>query len=149
MLISMDLIILYQKSSKVIIINIFAVLIATIIQFFIGYLWYSKFMFGKIFLKNLGKTDEEVKMKPINIIGPLIIAFLSFLFFAIILDLLIAINLGMSMLLAVLIWVGFIATTNLYAVFFEERNFILYLLNVGYQLVGLVIGALIIGLWIL
>ena len=130
-----------------IIINILAVLVATIIQFFIGYLWYSKALFGNAFMKALGKSEDELEMKAVDIIGPLVIAFVSFLFFAIILDLFILFDLVFSLLLAIIIWVGFIATTNLYAVFFEERNFTLYLLNVSYQLVGLLIGALILGLW--
>ena len=128
-------------------INILAIIIATLIQFFIGYLWYSKFLFGNIYIKSLGKPEEEMEMKVINIIGPLVIAFIAFLFFAILLDLFGTYDVVFSLLLSIIVWVGFIATTNLYAVFFEDRNFMLYLLNIGYQLVGLLIGALILGIW--
>ena len=128
-------------------INILAVIIATIIQFFIGYLWYSKALFGNAFMKALGKSEDELEMKAVDIIGPLMIAFLSFLLFALLLDLFLTFDLVFSLLLALIVWAGFIATTNLYAVFFEDRKFTLYLLNVGYQLVGLLIGALILGLW--
>ena len=128
-------------------INIIAIIIATLVQFFIGYLWYSKMLFGNMFMKALGKTEDELKMNAVDIIGPLVLAFLTFLFFAIILDLFVVFDLVFSLVLALIVWVGFIATTNLYAVFFESRNFTLYLLNVGYQLVGLLIGALILGLW--
>lgn len=128
-------------------INILAITIVSLIQFFIGYLWYSKFLFGNIFIKSLGKPEEEMEMKAINIIGPLVIAFIAFLFFAILLDLFGTYDLVFSLLLSIIVWVGFIATTNLYAVFFEDRNFMLYLLNIGYQLVGLLIGALILSIW--
>ena len=128
-------------------INLLAIIIVTLIQFFIGYLWYSKFLFGNLFIKSLGKSEEELEMKIVDIIGPLVIGFIAFLFFAILLDLFGTYDLVFSMVLAVIIWVGFIVTTNLYAVFFEDRNFTLYLLNVGYQFVGLLIGALILGLW--
>jgi hypothetical protein len=122
-------------------------LVATIIQFFIGYLWYSKILFGKYFLKAIGKSEDELEMTPVNIIGPILIAFVEFLLYALLLDLFVSFDLSMSFLISNIAWAGFIATTNLYAVFFEERNLTLYLLNVGYQLVGLLIGALIIGLW--
>jgi hypothetical protein len=41
------------------------------------------------------------------------------------------------------LWLGFVATTQLATVIFEQRKLGLYLLNVGYQLVaGLICGAI-------
>ncbi len=41
------------------------------------------------------------------------------------------------------LWLGFVATTQLATVIFEQRKLGLYLLNVGYQLVaGLIAGAI-------
>lgn len=127
--------------------NIWAVLVATFVEFFLGYLWYSKLLFGKQFLKYLGKSEEELEMKAKDILGPVLASFLIFLFFAIVLDLMGTYDLVLSLLVALIIWVGFILTSNVYSVFYEGRSWGLYLIFILYHLVGLLIGALIIGLW--
>jgi hypothetical protein len=45
------------------------------------------------------------------------------------------------------LWLGFVATTQLATVVFEERNAGLYLLNVGYQFVGCAAAGIILALW--
>ena len=127
--------------------NIWAVLVATLVEFFLGYLWYSKVLFGKQFLKYLGKSEDELEMKAQDIFGPVIASFLIFLFYAILLDLIGTFDIILALLVAIIIWVGFILTSNVYSVFYEGRSWGLYLIFTFYHLVGLLIGALIIGLW--
>jgi hypothetical protein len=127
--------------------NIFAILVVTIVEFFLGFLWYSKFVFGNLFLKNLGKKEEEIQMKPLDGILSIVASFLTFLFFAIVLDLLGTFDVTLSLLLALVVWAGFVATSNYYGIIYEERNRVLYFIFVLYKLVGLLIGALILGLW--
>ena len=45
------------------------------------------------------------------------------------------------------LWLGFVATTQLSTVIFEERNFGLYLLNVGYQLVACLVCGAVLAVW--
>lgn len=127
--------------------NIFAIIVITAVEFFLGFLWYSKFIFGKLFLKHLGKPQDEVQMKPLDGILSVVASFLTFLFFAIILDFIGSFDLMISLILALVVWVGFIATSNYYAVIYEGRNKMLYLIFILYKLVGLLIGALVLGLW--
>ncbi|MHA2289737.1 MAG: DUF1761 domain-containing protein [Promethearchaeota archaeon] len=127
--------------------NIWAVLVVTAVEFFLGFLWYSKFILGNLFLKHLGKSQDEVQMKPLDGILSVVASFLMFLFFAILLDLMGTFDLVISLALALVVWVGFIATSNYYGVIYEGRNKVLYLIFILYKLVGLLIGALILGLW--
>ena len=127
--------------------NIFAILVVTLVEFFLGFLWYSKIVFGNLFLKHLGKNQDEIQMKPLDGILSVVSSFLTFLFFAVILDLLGSFDLVISLLLALVIWVGFIVTSNYYGAIYEGRNKMLFLIFVLYKLVGLLIGALILGLW--
>ena len=127
--------------------NIIAILVVTAIEFFLGFLWYSKAVFGKLFLKHLGKNEDEVQMKPLDGILSVVISFLTFLFFGILLDFLGAFDVVISLLLALVVWVGFVATSNYYGVIYEGRNKMLYLIFILYKLVGLLIGALVLGLW--
>ena len=127
--------------------NILAIIIVTVIEFFLGFLWYSKVIFGKLFLKHLGKSQDEVQMKALDGILSVVASFLTFLFFAVVLDLIGSFDLVISLVLALVVWVGFIATSNYYGVIYEGRNKMLYLIFILYKLVGLLIGALILGLW--
>ena len=127
--------------------NIFAIIVVTVVEFFLGFLWYSNIVFGKLFLKHLGKSQDEVQMKPLDGILSVAASFITFLFFAIVLDLLGTFDIVLSLLLALVVWVGFIATSNYYGVIYEGRNKILYLIFILYKLVGLLIGALILGFW--
>ena len=45
------------------------------------------------------------------------------------------------------LWLGFVATTQIATVIFEERKLGLYLLNIGYQLVGCAIAGVILAVW--
>jgi hypothetical protein len=45
------------------------------------------------------------------------------------------------------LWLGFIVTTQLATVVFEERKLGLYLLNIGYQFFGCAIAGLILAVW--
>ncbi len=45
------------------------------------------------------------------------------------------------------LWLGFVATTQLATVLFEQRQLGLYLLNVSYQLVGCLICGAILAVW--
>lgn len=50
-----------------------------------------------------------------------------------------------NLTIAFWIWLGFIATVNLGSVLWEDKSWKLYAINVGYYLVTLLIGAVIIG----
>jgi len=45
------------------------------------------------------------------------------------------------------LWLGFIVTTQLATVVFEERNLGLYLLNIGYEFVGCAVAGIILTVW--
>ena len=45
------------------------------------------------------------------------------------------------------LWLGFVVTTQLATVVFEERNLGLYLLNISYQLVACSLAGIILAVW--
>ena len=45
------------------------------------------------------------------------------------------------------LWLGFIATTNVGTVLFEQRPLGLYLINMGYQFVGCALAGVILAIW--
>ena len=127
--------------------NYWAILVSALSALLIGGVWYSPAVFGKIWMRENGFTEESLKSGNMaKIFG------LTFL-----LSLVAAINLAMFLgpdttmslgavygFLAGFGWVAmFIGTTYL----FERRSFALFAINAGYSVVTLTVMGLIIGAW--
>jgi len=128
-------------------INYPAVLVAAIVHFIIGGLWYSV-IFGNKFIEISGWTPAQVeKIASESHWSQYAVAFATSLILVYILAHFVqytgAKNVAGGMQTAFWLWLGFVATTQLATVIFEQRKLGWYLLNVGYQLVaGLICGAI-------
>jgi hypothetical protein len=128
-------------------INYPAVIVAAVIHFVIGGLWYGP-LFGNKFLEIIKWTPEEQeRIVAQTHWSTYLIAFISSLILCYILARFVNYMgakgaLG-GMQTAFCLWLGFVVTTQIATVLFEQRKLGLYLLNIGYQLVaGLICGAL-------
>ncbi len=130
-------------------INYLAVLVAAIVQFALGTLWYS-ILFGKPFMAAVGKTQEEL-MEGFNPARAYGLAFLSALVTAFVLAHIVdyagADTIVTGLQAGFWVWLGFVVTSNLATVLFEGRHPTLYYLNTGYQLAGLLIMGALLALW--
>jgi hypothetical protein len=128
-------------------INIWAILLITIIYFVLGAFWYSKILLGNIWAEANKFNIEELEMRPINLIGALIAAFLSTLFLAILLELIKTYDVVIGMFTGLIVGVGFVFVIGFYDVIYEDKNIKAWAVDAGYHLVALMIGGLILGLW--
>ncbi len=132
-------------------INYPAVLVAAIVHFIIGGLWYG-LIFGNKFIELIAWTPAQLQLiQNQSHVKEYVFAFLSSLVLVYILAHFVqytrAKGVADGMQTAFWLWLGFVATTQLATVIFEQRRLGLYLLNVGYQLVaGLICGA-ILAVW--
>lgn len=132
-------------------INYLAVLAAAVAAFVIGFLWHGP-LFGKQWIKMMNIPQSEVDAMQAKGMGPMlphmIAAFAQQLVVAFVVahlaDKLGIPNLTAAVGLAVLLWLGFIATTLLNGVLWEKRKMNLYLFNITYHLVSLIAIAVII-----
>jgi hypothetical protein len=129
-----------------------AVIVATLVHFILGGLWYSPLLFGNKFLQIIGWTPQQLEQMQAE--GPakeLIIAFVTSLILVYVLAHFVqytkASNALAGIQTAFWLWLGFIATTNIATVLFEQRPLGLYLINVGYQLVACVLAGAILAVW--
>lgn len=125
----------------VIVFDYFAVLIAAVASFFFGWLWHSKFLFGDVWMK-----ESKVKTKKPTA-WPFIGHFIALLITAWVLSMLMA-NVGIAtfegaLLLAVLVWFGFFATTEFASVLWKGGSRVLFFINIIYSLINLGIMSLI------
>ena len=129
-----------------------AVIVATLVHFILGGLWYSPLLFGNKFLQIIGWTPQQLEQMQTK--GPakeLIVAFVTSLILVYVLAHFVqytkATNAMAGIQTAFWLWLGFIATTNIATVLFEQRPLGLYLINAGYQLVGCALAGAILAVW--
>jgi len=128
-------------------INFFAVLVGGVINMAVGFVWYGP-LFGKLWLRLIGKTEEDIAGGPG--LGYLW-SFIAALVTALVLSLLIA-SMGSTtfaegLLAGVLVAVGFVATTSLTSAIFDDKHLGVWLLFAGYQLVVLAIVGGMLAIW--
>jgi hypothetical protein len=128
-------------------INYLAVLVAALSGFVIGFLWYSPFLFGNIWMKEAGLTEE--KLKQTNLAKTFGLSFL--------LSLIVSFNLAAflgtesdltwGLIAGGLAGIGWVAASLGILYLFERRSLALFLINAGYQAVTYIVAGGIIGAW--
>ncbi len=133
-------------------INYLAILVAAIVAFAVGGLWYSPVLFGKAWAKLSGMNEKDMKKAKqkgmaksyvLMFMGSLVMAYVL----ANLLSLVGATNLTQALTLACWLWIGFFITTMLGTVLWEGKPWALYFINVLYYLVNLIVMASILVSW--
>ncbi len=127
-------------------INIWAVLLAALIKFIIGGLWFSPLMFGNLWLEEVGQTKEVL----VASVRPLLLAAVLCLVTAFTLAVIITladIDFIRSLALGSFMGVGIMAAMLGPQFAFEGRSFRLFTIYVGQYVVELTVMAAILGGW--
>jgi Protein of unknown function (DUF1761) len=128
-------------------INWLAVLAAAFSSFVIGGLWYSPMLFGKLWQREAGLSDEQLKAgNPARIFGgAFVLSLMAAAVFAMFLgpapSLGLALGAGFS---AGLCWVAASFGINY---LFEHKSLALFLVNGGYHTLQFTVIGLVLGLW--
>ena len=133
-------------------INYPAVVASAAAYWVLGALWYSPLLFERPFIALKGYTPEQLAALPAQgHAGEIGLAFLTSLLLAYVLAHFVkftgAETVRAGMLTGFLLWLGFVATTNLETVLFEARPLGLYLINNGYHLAGLLGMGALLAVW--
>jgi hypothetical protein len=129
-----------------------AVIVATLAHYILGGLWYSPLLFGNKFLQIINWPPEKVAaMGNESHTKELAVAFGLSLVLVYTLSYFVqytkATKWHQGVHTAFWLWLGFIVTTQLPTVLFEQRPIGLFLINVGYQFVGCAIAGAILATW--
>lgn len=142
--------------------NYWAVFVSAVAYMVIGMLWYSPFLFGKVWMKamHLDEKDLDGMKKGIgrsyffSFVAALVASYVLAHFIAYMVNLnMPAVNAGqttpmtIALQTAFWVWLGFVVTTHLIESLFEKRSFNAYLVGVGYQLACLAASAVILTVW--
>lgn len=130
-------------------INFWAVIVAALASFIVGWLWYGP-LFGKLWMELNGFTPEKLREEKglpmplimvVNYVATALAAFSIAMFIGAEADASFGIFAG---LMIALFWIG---TSRLNDVLYERQPFRLYLINLGYNLVIYVIMGAVLGAW--
>lgn len=132
-------------------INYPAVIVSAVAYWVLGGVWYS-LIFARPFISIKGYTPEQLAaLQAAGAAKELTLAFLVGLLLAYVLAHFVrfvgAETIGGGLRTGFWLWLGFVATTNLDTVLFEQRPLGLYLINDGYHLVGLLGMGALLAVW--
>lgn len=128
------------------------ILISAIVSFIVGSLWYSPVLFGKEWMSLLHMTEADIaRAQAKGMIKLYIIQFILTLITFIVLGFFIRATDTYSAtggaFIGLIAWFGFIATTAIGGMLWENKPFKLILINIVGALLNFVIGGAIIGAW--
>ena len=134
-------------------VNLLAVIVATAIGFGIGFAWYSRLLFGKQFMKLLGKGhgDFQGTMKKQGSTPYLMAIAVSFL-----LTFVLAVFISFSgartaaggAMIGIAAAIGFIATSSYSTVLWEKRPVGLWVLHTIYMIISMAVMGAILAVWV-
>jgi len=128
-----------------------AVLVAAIIHWVLGGVWYGV-IFAKKFIELIGWTPQQIQqMQEQESPKELIIAFIMSIVLCYILAHFVRYTKATTAMggaqVAFWLWLGFIVTTNISTVLFEMRPLGLFLIYIGYELVACIVAGVILAVW--
>ena len=132
-------------------INYLAVVVAAVVAFVLGGLWYSPILFAKPWVKAHGYTEERVKEMQASAPKAYAVSFFCQLLIALALAVLIGYlhmeRCVQGLKLAGLVWAGFAFPLGLMANMFSDKKITVFYIDTGYQLVYLLVMGSILTVW--
>lgn len=127
--------------------NFVAVLVATVVGFCFGFLWYSPLMFGHAWLAAIGKSKEQLG-KPAKALVP---SFVATAVTAVVLSLFISwigvVSMTEGLLVGLYAGVGLVATSLFSDYLFCGWGMKLFLIQAGYRVSTLALMGAVLGAW--
>lgn len=131
--------------------NWLAIIVAAVVAFLIGGLWYSPLLFARQWMAAHAHSPEDVaRMKAdapraygISLVGFLVMAFIL----QMVLNHVDAHTWQSGALWAAHLWLGFAVTIGLMANVYSGKSFSVFLIDAGYQLVYFLVMGAILGAW--
>ena len=134
-------------------VNYLAVVVAAVVSMALGFLWYSPVLFGKLWMKLSGFTAESLKKAQKEMGKLYAVSFVVSMVTAYVLSHVMALSenfyqyskLSTGLTTAFWLWLGFMMPVQLMGEIFGEKKWKLFGINTGYQLVSLILMAIVLA----
>ena len=133
-------------------INVWSIIVASIVAFAIGSIWYSPLLFGKEWMTLTNLTEKDIvgaKTRGMtrSYIVQLIFTLITFCVLGFAVSILDAHSASSGASLGFLAWLGFVLPTHISPLLWERKPFKLILIHTIGILLNLIVGGAIIGSW--
>ena len=129
-------------------VNWLAVVVCVVLNVGAGFIWYHPAVFFKPWWKGIGKSEDEVaEPNPMLYVWTLLAAFVEAVFVSFLLNTMGSTTIASGLTAGFMIWLGFVATTNLVNNLFAERGFKVWAIEAGNHLVYLLLTGAILSVW--
>lgn len=112
-------------------VDLLAVLFAALVNMTISYFWYSRWLFGELWMQ-LSNASKELRM--ISLFWSCLVALVTAYALAFLEALLVVTTVSDGMFVGFLAWLGFVTTTQISQVIWAKTPLKLYLLDTGCKL---------------
>ncbi len=134
--------------------NFLIIFISAFIPLIVGALWYSRSLFGKLWMRaqNLTPEDQE-RMSRQSMLSKMAISYVAYLLMAyalsILVQYLVIASLVPALVLGSLVWLGFVIPVGISNTVWSplEKAWTLFWVNTSYMLVSILLVSVVIALW--
>jgi hypothetical protein len=122
-----------------------AIVIAAVLSFCVSWLWYSRWLFGATYFKEMGDMHLMNHPHKISMLWGFLTTLLTAYFVAFFMAHLRATTVADGLFVGFCVWLGFVFTTQISAVIWLKRPLKLFFIDTGCRLVTLLIMGGVIG----
>ncbi len=119
------------------------VIIAAVVAFIGGWIWYSSFLFGKVYAKEMGLEHNHTGKPKFGMAKQFSLVFLGYIVMATtcasLLNTLFVVTFSQLLLLAVTLWAAFVLVTKMNDVIFGNKSWKLYAITTGQDLLSILL----------
>lgn len=125
--------------------NIWAILVVSVLNMVIGALWYSRLLFGNAWMKGIGMKEDDQGASPVVYLVVFVLGLVIAIFFSMFLQG--VNNAATGLAYGVLISLGFVIPTILTHYLMEKRASGFMLIVAGHELVVFMVYGAVLGGW--
>jgi len=128
-------------------INWLAVIVCVVVAMISGFVWYHPKVFFPAWWAGIGKSGDTGNPNPIIYVFTIIAAFVEAVAVAFMLNTMGSMTAGSGVAAGFMLWLGFVAPTNLVNKLFAGQGFKVWAIEAGNHLLNLLLFGLILGAW--
>lgn len=127
--------------------NALAIVVAALVYFFIGTVWYSPVLFAQAWMREIGKSKEELNPNPFIYILCFVLTVIASFLLACVFEITGLEGFVPGLFAGLVSGLAIAAACAITALFNDYRRYKLYLINVGYHVVSFTAMGMVLGLW--
>jgi hypothetical protein len=128
-------------------INWLAVVACVVVSMISGFIWYHPRLFFPAWWAGIGKSGEPGNANPMIYVFTIIAAFVQAIFVSLILNTMGTMTAGAGAMAGFMLWLGFVAPTNLVNKLFAGHGFKVWAIEAGNHLLNFLLFGAILGAW--